>query len=149
MPENCAFTTQHDTPDLAQREGAPPTSGLKMVNGGLQVVNPSTAIYGLIQARLESPETINFDFADQSLLSDLFPGRWVPLSYKYNALKFMREIHAPIWRDNEIKNLHYLLSPKPWNEDRGKESQETHKWWWSINQDRLDREKEQGIADGF
>ena len=120
-----------------------------MVNGGLQVVNPSTAIYDLIQARLESPESINFDFADQSLLSDLFPGRWVALPYKYNALKFMREIHKPIWRDDGVKNLHYLLSPKPWNEEQGKESQETHKWWWVINRERLDREKERGIEDGF
>ena len=149
MPKNCAFTSQHESSDLAQTHGAPATTGLGLVNGGLQVVNPSASIYEQIQARLASPASIDFDFADQSLLSDLFPGRWVPLPYIYNALKFMRQIHKPIWRDNEVKNLHYLLSPKPWDEEEGKESQAVHKWWWRVNRERLEREKEQGISDGF
>ncbi|KAG8526812.1 uncharacterized protein KY384_008241 [Bacidia gigantensis] len=148
-PENCAFTTQHSHPEEAQTKGAPPTAGLGMPNGGLQVVNPSEAIYNKIVDHLASDSTMNFDFADQSLLSDLFGGRWIALPYVYNALKTLRDIHKPIWRDDEVKNMHYLLTPNPWDEEEGKETQETFKWWWKLNRERLDLEKENGIADGF
>ena len=152
MPENCAFTTQHADPAVAQEQGAPATAGLGMPNGGLQVVNPSSDVFDLMNKRMASPEGVqNYDFADQSLLSDLFGGRWVPLPYIYNALKTLAwdGVHAPIWRDNEIKNIHYILSPKPWDEKPGKEKYETHKWWWAYQLERLEEEKKQGIDDGF
>ena len=120
-----------------------------MPNGGLQVVNPSKVLYDQIVAHLSSSSITNYDFADQSLLSDLFSGRWVGLSYVYNALKTLRDIHEPIWRDEEVKNVHYILSPKPWDEEEGKESQETHKWWWQVQRARLAHEKGRGIDDGF
>lgn len=47
----------------------------------------------------------------------------------------MRElsVHGPIWRDNRVKNVSYILSPKPWDELRSdgtwSGTQETHKWW--------------------
>ena len=149
VPQNCAFTAQHDSPDEAQTQGAPATTGLSLVNGGLQVVNPSMSLYDQIQAHLATPETMNYDFADQSLLSSLFAGRWVPLPYVYNALKTLRDIHKPIWRDTEIKNLHYILSPKPWDETEGKEMEETHKWWWHLNRESLNLERDNDINDGF
>ena len=148
-PENCAFTAQHSQSDYAQTHGAPSTASLGMPNGGLQVVNPSAAIYEQIQAHLASPSTLNFDFADQSLLSDLFGERWVALPYTYNALKTLRQIHQALWRDNEVKNIHYILTPNPWEEEEGKETQETFKWWWKVNRDRLNLERSQGIIDGF
>ena len=151
-PENCAFTTQHANPDLAQNEGAGPEAGLAMVNGGLQVVNPSTAVYNLISKQLSSDSAImDYDFADQSLLSDLFKGRWVPLPYIYNALKTLRwkEVHSEIWRDDKVKNIHYILSPKPWDEEPGKEGEESHLWWRKINEERLAEEKLTGVGDGF
>ncbi|KZF23542.1 glycosyltransferase family 8 protein [Xylona heveae TC161] len=152
IPKNCAYTSQHSTPDAAQKEGAPPTIGLGMPNGGLQVVNPSADIYDRILQKLVTPASVEtYEFADQSLLSDLFPGRWVALPYIYNALKTIRwdRVHAPIWRDEKVKNLHLLLNPKPWDEVPGQESDETHKWWWKINLERLEHEKAQGINDGF
>lgn len=154
VPANCAFTTQHDSPDAAQTAGAPPTAGLAMPNGGLQVVVPSAAVYEQILAQLSKPgATDNYEFADQSMLSDLFPGRWVALPYTYNALKTLRwkGVHDAIWRDDEVKNLHLLLSPKPWDEtkeQRGK-NDETHEWWWRYNDKRLADEKDRGIEDGF
>ena len=152
IPENCAFTTQHSKADAAQVEGAPPTAGLGIVNGGLQVVNPSTALYNLILERMTDPTSIdNYEFADQSLLSDLFLGRWVGLPYIYNALKTLRweDVHRPIWRDEEVKNIHYILSPKPWDEKPGEESNETHQWWRAANSERLAEEQKAGIDDGF
>jgi hypothetical protein len=148
IPENCGYTSQHGDPAAAAEKGAPPTFGLGMVNGGLQVVNPSMDLYDQIQKTINSPDkTTNYAFADQSLLSDTFYGKWVPLSYKYNALKTLRWCHAPIWKDEEVKNIHYILSPKPW--DKRESDDPTHAWWWESNDKRHKEEKEKGIADGW
>ena len=122
-----------------------------MPNGGLQVVNPSTAVYDRILEVLSNETTMAYDFADQSLLGDLFNGRWVALPYIYNALKTMRTegVHHQIWRDDQVKNIHYILSPKPWDEAPGKCSNENHEWWWTVNEERLEEEKRTGIVDGF
>ena len=121
-------------------------------NGGLQVVNPSSAIYEIIVERMMTSSAVeNYEFADQSLLADLFEGRWIGLPYIYNALKTLRwkDVHSPIWRDDRIKNAHLLLSPKPWDEKPGEETDETHKWWWDVNKERLATEKKNDIEDGF
>ncbi|KAF5852010.1 hypothetical protein GGP41_000779 [Bipolaris sorokiniana] len=151
IPENCAFTSQHGDPEAAQKTGAPSTAGLRMPNGGLQVVNPSKATYDLILQQLANETSMSYDFADQSLLGDLFNGRWVALPYTYNALKTMRSkgVHDAIWKDEEVKNVHYILSPKPWDEAPGKCSVEIHEWWWPINDERRAAEKSKGIDDGF
>lgn len=133
-PLNCAYTTQHTDPDSAQTTGAPATTGLGIPNGGLQVINPSQETYNKILAQLSTPATAGYDFADQSLLGDLFKGRWVALPYVYNALKTMRweGVHDAIWRDEEVKNVHYILSPKPWEEKDGEGRDPSHKWWWEA-----------------
>jgi lipopolysaccharide biosynthesis glycosyltransferase len=122
-----------------------------MPNGGLQVVNPSQAVYDLILAQLGNESAMAYDFADQSLLSDVFFGRWVALPYTYNALKTMRTegVHHQIWHDDDVKNIHYILSPKPWDEEPGKCSNENHEWWWKVNIERLEHEKKNSIEDGF
>jgi lipopolysaccharide biosynthesis glycosyltransferase len=119
-----------------------------MPNGGLQVVNPSQATYDLIVAQLAKDATSEYEFADQSLLGDLFFGRWVALPYVYNALKTMRwrGVHDAIWRDNSVKNIHYILGPKPWEDGK---SDETNAWWTKMDQERKDAERAQGIADGL
>jgi alpha-N-acetylglucosamine transferase len=152
IPENCAFTTQHNSPDEAQTQGAPPTAGISCPNGGLQVVNPSDGTYNKILETLKNGDlTASYDFADQSLLGERFHGRWVAIPYIYNALKTLRMkgVHDPIWRDDKVKNIHYILSPKPWNETRGKVSDPTHEWWLDVNEERLHDEKSRGINDGF
>lgn len=145
IPANCAFTTQHSTPELAQTTGAPATAGMGILNGGLQVVNPTRAIYHIITSQLATSTTSEYDFADQSLLSDVFHGRWVPLPYIYNALKTLRweGVHDCIWQDNCVKNMHYILSPKPWEENESQDP--THAWWWELNEKRLQEEKDRGI----
>jgi lipopolysaccharide biosynthesis glycosyltransferase len=157
VPENCAFTSQHNTPDIAQTTGPDPAVGpLGYMNGGLQVVNPSAAVYNLIIDYMNSDKAIDLEFADQSLLSDLFKGCWVPLPYIYNALKTLRwkGVHDAIWRDDKVKNIHYILAPKPWDEmdEQGNfiGKDESHGWWVKANQERLAHEKAKGIkADGF
>lgn len=157
IPANCAFTTQHDTPDDAQVAGASATAGHGMANGGLQVVNPSQAIYDKITNQLATSATTNYDFADQSLLSDIFRGRWVTIPYIYNALKTMRwkGVHDAIWRDDKVKNVHYILSPKPWDEDGnirkepGPDRDPSHAWWWEFTEERYKEEESRGVRDRF
>jgi lipopolysaccharide biosynthesis glycosyltransferase len=122
-----------------------------MPNGGLQVVNPSKAVYDMILKQTTDDAVMAYDFADQSLLGDLFSGRWVALPYVYNALKTLRwkGVHDPIWRDDRVKNIHYILSPKPWDEKEGEGHDETHAWWHKVNAERLASEKANDIDDGF
>jgi len=123
-----------------------------MPNGGLQVINPSAAIYNRILNQLTNDNAIDsYDFADQSMLGDLFFNRWVTLPYIYNALKTLRMkgVHDAIWRDGRVKNIHYILSPKPWDEKSGHTSNPSHEWWLEKNAERLKEEKAEGIDDGF
>ncbi|QGA19877.1 hypothetical protein EYB26_007572 [Talaromyces marneffei] len=156
ISENCGYTSQHNTPDVAQTEGASPSFGLGIPNGGLQVVNPSKGTYDKIVAQLGSAATSDYEFADQSLLSDVFYGRWIALPYIYNALKTMRRkgVHDAIWRDESVKNVHYILSPKPWDDVDEKDPSKpgydaSHEWWRMLNKERLEDEKQRGINDQF
>jgi hypothetical protein len=150
VPEICAFTSQHGDPDLAQIQGASADTGLGMPNGGLQVVNPSKDVYDLITAQLGTKSVASYEFADQSLLSDVFFGRWVALPYIYNALKTLRwpDIHGKIWRDDQVKNVHYILSPKPWDKN-DTSTEEIFKWWKKMNAQRKEEELAKGISDEF
>lgn len=119
----------------------------------MQVLNPSTAVYDLILSALQSPVTATYAFADQSLLSDLFRGRWVALPYIYNALKSLRwkGVHDAIWRDENIKNVHYILGPKPWEtkDVHREEDHVTHGWFFQCNDERCESDQRAGIDDGF
>jgi alpha-N-acetylglucosamine transferase len=152
VPENCAFTSQHSDPVKAQTEAAPSTTGVSMLNSGLLVVIPSQAVYEKIQTAMLDDGIANYNFPDQELLSVAFKGRWAPVPYVYNALKTLRSqaVHGAIWRDDEVKNVHYILSPKPWdNKARGDSAEETWHWWWDINDERVSAEKGKGIDDDF
>lgn len=152
IPENCAFTSQHDKPDEAQHTGPSPTAGIGSPNGGLVVVNPSKEVYEkIVQTLKDGNLTDAYEFADQSLLGDRFAGRWVGLPYIYNALKTLRwqGVHHQIWRDDEVKCVHYILSPKPWDEEPSKTEDEAHRWWQRVNEQRLEEEKANGVHDGF
>ena len=80
-------------------------------------------------------------FPDQDILAIVYRGRWKPLPYVYNALKPMRDCHSALWRDEDVKVLHYILN-KPW-ESRGfdgdDEVESTHRLWWEA-WDEVERE---------
>ncbi|XEU96142.1 hypothetical protein FSHL1_001427 [Fusarium sambucinum] len=152
IPANCSFTAQHDKPEVAQSHGASLSTGLGKLNSGLLVINPSQSLYTQILARMDDPSCSEYKFPDQDLLADVFKGRWVALPYIYNALKTMREpsVHGTIWRDDRVKNVHYILSPKPWDELEADGSwaggQEIHKWWHDAYKSMLAEERAVGLA---
>ncbi|KAK8149409.1 hypothetical protein G3M48_007002 [Beauveria asiatica] len=153
--ENCAFTSQAADPERAQREGADPRGRtVAMMNGGLAVLRPSDVLYRQIVDKIERDGHAMY-FPDQEVLSELWRDRWVALPYVYNALKTMRRrgVHDAIWRDDEVKNVHYILSPKPWDEVDAQGNfigeDETHGWWVAANQKRRAEEKIKGIDDGY
>jgi hypothetical protein len=75
--------------------------GMGQLNGGLVVLQPDGAVYEAIVRFLRSDRATpeNLPFADQSLLSELFRGRWVALPWVYNGLKTMRweRVHGRLW----------------------------------------------------
>ncbi|KAJ5816841.1 Glycosyl transferase family 8 [Penicillium robsamsonii] len=156
VPSNCAYTTQHSTPDEAQTVAPPLGSGVGMLNSGVLVVRPSARVYDEITAGLRETERIErYDFPDQELLSDVFAGRWVPLPYVYNALKTLRieGVHDCIWRDSEVRAVHYIFATKPWHEEvkEGDLSglDATGVWWWRANWERMRVERGVGVLDEF
>lgn len=149
---NCAFTSQHSDPHLAQEEGAQMKGKINMLNSGLLVAVPSQAVYDAILSKMEDHEALQkYDFPDQALLSDVFENRWAVLPYVYNALKTLRwpDVHSEIWRDDRVKNVHYILSPKPWNQKPDDKKDETELWWHATQKERKQKEKDVGIVDQF
>ena len=85
-----------------------------------------------------SPLVEKFQFPDQDLLAEFFRGRWKPISYVYNALKTVRVIHPSLWRDEDVKCVHYILGDKPWKyrpkegEPSDSDYSELNQWWWDA-----------------
>ncbi|KAH3661816.1 hypothetical protein OGAPHI_005994 [Ogataea philodendri] len=152
VPKNCSFTNYHaklastvghDHQDHHIR-GPAAHLGLGLCNGGLLIVRPDTQNYATILETLSKPEkTASYDFPDQELLADVFRNRWVALSYKYNCLKTLKKCHSDIWNMDEIKNIHYIITPKPWEVSRESfhDETDTFEFWWATNDERLEAEK--------
>ncbi|KAK4239802.1 nucleotide-diphospho-sugar transferase [Achaetomium macrosporum] len=134
IPENCAFTAA----DKATGEPKPITDSSPrnhhLLNSGTVVLRPSKEEYDtLMNAMNTHPDVPNMVFFDQDLLAVVYRDRWKPLPYTYNALKPMRSCHSDLWRDEDVKVLHYILN-KPWqSRTYGSDAIEsTHKLWWDA-----------------
>ena len=70
----------------------------------------------MISKALQDEKATTCVFPDQALLGDIIVGRWTVLPYIYNGLRTLRwpGAHNAIWRDDRVKNIHYSLTPKPW-----------------------------------
>ncbi|KAI5124615.1 hypothetical protein M0805_004225 [Coniferiporia weirii] len=138
IPENCAYSSRDYPPAIVPGCPRPYT----LLNSGLVVLNPSMETFdGLMRFLAESPLVETFRFPDQDLFAEVFRGKWKPLSYIYNALKTLRIIHNDLWRDEDVKCVHYILEDKPWKY-RPKEGEppkgdhhEVNKWWWDAYYD--------------
>lgn len=142
--ENCPYTPLRHPAALEKATliplGAAPPDTYALLNGGVFLYHPSEVLWKAMHDHfLTSPELSTFQFPDQDFLASVFCSRWRPLPWKYNALKTMRQWHTNIWRDEEVKGLHYIVD-KPW-ENRvasdgigghlGRDG-ETHSWWWNV-----------------
>jgi hypothetical protein len=136
IPENCIFThavhpTAITTPPTITESSPRPYS---LLNSGTVVLNPSATLFEDIAHYLAtSPLVPTFSFPDQDLLSAFFKGKWRMLPWCYNALKTLRVLHRPVWRDDEIRCLHYCLAEKPWHgKGTGGDYEEINGWWWDM-----------------
>lgn len=140
IPANCAYTplihpTGHTQPASIESSSPRPYT---LLNSGLVVLTPSaTLARSIVDFLHTSPLVPTFSFPDQDLLAAAFEGKWKPLPWVYNALKTLRAIHKGLWRDEEVRCLHYVLPDKPWKRrvrggDVVDEATETHRWWWEL-----------------
>src|SRR5262249_38225830 len=111
----------------------PPSTGRRtytLLNSGTVVLTPSKELMETIEMHLlTSPNVSKYSFPDQDLLADVFHGKWKALPYCYNALKTLRVIHPGLWRDEEIRCLHYIFADKPWHTKvEYDEYDELHTW---------------------
>ncbi|EIW86601.1 glycosyltransferase family 8 protein [Coniophora puteana RWD-64-598 SS2] len=138
IPENCAYTPLVHPSCLTSPPVITPSSPrpYTQLNSGLVVLEPSLELANSIYNHLAtSPNIHTWTFPDQDLLSDFFQGSWTPLPWCYNALKTLMVIHSALWRDEEIRCLHYILADKPWKArvppgGTGSVYDKVHRWWW-------------------
>lgn len=150
--ENCAFTKMHASPGAAQVSGGTCTlSPLGNLNSGLLVLTPSLEVFGQVVTYMEA-HAGRMLFPDQDVLTELFRGRWVALPYVYNALKTLpgKETHSAIWRADRVKNVHYILDPKPWvevdTEGKCDRAWEVREWWVRMDRERRQTEGRRAMA---
>lgn len=141
-PENCPNTPlTHPTALTApisslSSDGVRPT--YQLLNSGSFVCSPSHSLWKRIQQFLAHDSRVKtFTFPDQNFMDVFFADHWVPMGWQYNALKTHRYWHAAMWRDEEVRSLHYIVD-KPWEKRvaeggtagyLGRDG-ETHGWWW-------------------
>ncbi|WVR04195.1 hypothetical protein IAU60_001195 [Kwoniella sp. DSM 27419] len=117
--ENCGWTQSHHPTAITHPGPALPTGPHSMLNSGIVVLAPSMDKYNALNSFLTSTDPAvqdkiaNWMFPDQDLLQEFWGGKWVSLPWIYNAVKTMRYWHGNFYRDQEVRNLHYIVD-KPW-----------------------------------
>ena len=142
--DNCAWTPLEHPSSLgtatpiSPHDKPPHTHTL--LNGGLFLYYPSSQLWDDLMAEFRSSEELStYQFPDQDFLASFFLAKWLPLPWKYNALKTMENWHPNIWRDEEVHGLHYIVD-KPWERRVGSDGiaghlgrdGKTHSWWWDV-----------------
>ncbi|KAI5799897.1 nucleotide-diphospho-sugar transferase, partial [Geopyxis carbonaria] len=146
--ENCAYTPLSHPSALRHPTPITPTSPRThtLLNSGLILFHPSATTFAAMLDFLHtSPLISTFSFPDQDFLAEFFRGRWMPLGWQYNAIKTMRHWHSAMWRDDEVRNVHYIVD-KPWNVRKGEagEDEEVHGWWWDEMEEWIAGMEERG-----
>lgn len=152
--ENCGYTNlRHPS---ALESGFPVPSDLApphtwaLLNGGVFLYKPHEELWeAMHHFFLTSPNLRSFQFPDQDFLAEFFRGTWLSLPWKYNALKTMKQWHPNIWRDEEVKGLHYIVD-KPWQKRLASDGigghlgrdGGSHKWWWEVYREWRDQRSE-------
>ena len=142
--DNCGYTPLNHPSALDGGTPVPPDKVPPhtrcLLNGGLIVYKPSAELWESILNHFNtSKELSTFQFPDQDFMARFFLHKWMTVSWKYNALKTMKQWHPNIWRDDEVRGLHYIVD-KPWERrvasdgiggHLGRDG-ETHTWWWDV-----------------
>ena len=142
--ENCAWTLLQHPESLTSATPVPvaeaPPHTHCLLNGGLIVYHPSSELWtSMMDHFQQSPKLSSYQFPDQDFMSDYFHARWLPLPWRYNALKTMKQWHTNVWRDDEVCGLHYIVD-KPWQRRIASDGVAghlgrdgiTHGWWWEV-----------------
>ncbi|KAI8145353.1 nucleotide-diphospho-sugar transferase [Fennellomyces sp. T-0311] len=130
IPANCAHTSSTACKN-------------NYFNSGLIVLEPSQRKFRDIVARLYGiPDLSIYPFPDQDFLNDVFARKWIPLPYIYNSLKTLSYAHSATFNIRHVKNIHYILTPKPWDIDTEQEPSQDdaryydqYRLWWSVYSD--------------
>ncbi|WWC58394.1 uncharacterized protein I303_100934 [Kwoniella dejecticola CBS 10117] len=117
IPANCQLSKQNPYTALSEpsipKIDSPRTSHL--LNSGLVIFKPSKPLLDkLIHHLNTSPTIAQSRFADQDVITEVFKGKWKVLPWWVNALKTQRAVHQDMWRDEEVRLIHYILD-KPWD----------------------------------
>ncbi|KAI5809075.1 nucleotide-diphospho-sugar transferase, partial [Peziza echinospora] len=139
---NCAYTPISHPDALAHPTPVPthplPDKRLRaytLLNSGLVIFTPTSNLFENMMNYLSTtPLLKTFIFPDQDFLAAFFINRWRPIGWQYNAIKTLRYEHSQVWRDDEVRNCHYIVD-KPWKVGRTRKVDEgkdalTHGWWW-------------------
>ncbi|KAI0361791.1 glycosyltransferase family 8 protein [Trametes cingulata] len=153
-PENCPHSAVTHPEGLVSPPRITETSPrpYNQLNSGVVILHPSLEVFSSLRNFLEeSPLVPTFSFPDQDLLAEHFKGRWRPLPWCYNALKTLRDIHPDLWRDEEVRCVHYILHDKPWKNRPGAGNPQyavVNQWWWDVFE-KLRAEMEVSDPEGW
>lgn len=136
-PWNCPWTHSQLTGSLTPSDpDSKPT--YTMLNSGMVVLHPSPELLqDMIDYLHTSPLVKTFSFPDQDFLTNYYRGKWKNVGWTYNAIKTARYWHPKLWRDGDVRNLHYIVA-KPWMTPRERwtafegDDRTTHGWWWYL-----------------
>lgn len=134
VPENCGFTAANKETGEPKPITEESPENHHLFNSGTVILRPSKTEYDtIIHAMNTHPDVPKMLFFDQDLLAIVYRNKWKPLPYTYNALKPMRSCHSDLWKDEDIKVLHYILA-KPWKSRTYGDDviESTHKLWWDY-----------------
>lgn len=151
--ENCAYVSPHTSPTpirlrniaaLWERAQYVPPTGFgrhthTLLNSGLFVFEPSLETWNDMWRFIEENRSAlnQYRFPDQDFLTEWWRDRWISVGWRWNALKTWRYWHPEMWRDDDVRGLHYIVD-KPWTARvppsgiagyKGNDG-ETHTWWW-------------------
>ena len=155
--DNCAYTplshpSALSTPTIVSAHSRPTHQRL---NGGMFLYRPTRELWNRMMDTFNKSENLqHYMFPDQDFLADFFRGCWQSVGWQWNAFKTMRYWHPNIWRDSEVRCLHYIVD-KPWAATidadgraghKGRDG-ETHRWWWAEYFEWQEKNRRAGRLD--
>ncbi|KAI4120862.1 MAG: hypothetical protein LQ347_007013 [Umbilicaria vellea] len=158
---NCAYTPLSHPSALSAPTPVPVSSDTpgkpthRLLNSGMFLFHPSAPLWeAMLQEFNTTPLLSSFQFPDQDFLAHFFRDRWMSLGWQYNSLKTMRYWHENIWRDEEVRALHYIVD-KPWQRRIARDGISghlgrdgvTHGWWWEVWEEWIERRRGEGADE--